>query len=151
MRSVVRIGCAHCVAAAEVIAAGEVHEGLLMHRALELAPALMKDLYVDLLKGARTVPRLVRILAGFESYLETHAETRLRPILHYLRKAGRLVPLSELSDYFAHSPLYPWHLEAACEWLERKGRVGKFSAPFGLTRLSRIEVEEPAYICESAS
>src|SRR5262245_62481544 len=30
------IGGAHCIAAAEVIAAGEVHEGLAIHRALEL-------------------------------------------------------------------------------------------------------------------
>src|SRR5215471_14899494 len=40
------LGCAHCVAAAEVIAAGEVHEGLMIHRALQLAPAVMKNLYV---------------------------------------------------------------------------------------------------------
>jgi uncharacterized protein len=142
------IGCAHCVAAAEVIVAGEVHEGIMIHRALELAPELMKELYLDLLKGARTAARLGKILAGFEGYLEKHAETRLAPVLRYLRKAARLVPLSELSDHFAHSQLFPWHLESACEWLERKGRVGKFSAPFGLTKLSRVEVEEPAYLCE---
>ncbi len=145
------IGCAHCLAAAEVIAAGEVHEGIMIHRAMELAPALMEELYVDLLKGARTAPRLGKILGGFEAYLEKHAETRLRPVLHYLRKAGRLVPLTELSDQFAHSALYPWHLESACEWLERKGRIGKFSAPFGLTKLSRVEVEEPAYVWEEGS
>ena len=44
--------------------------------------------------------------------------------------------------------LYPWHLEAACEWLEGKKRIGKFSAPFGLTKMSRVEVEEPAYLCD---
>jgi hypothetical protein len=142
------IGCAHCVAAAEVIAAGEVHEGIMIHRAMQLAPALMKQLYVDLLKGAHTRPRLKKVLDGFEAYLEKHAEKRLGPVLRYLRKARRLVPLSELSDHFAHSQLFPWHLESACEWLEEKGRIGKFSAPFGLTKLSRVEVEEPAYICE---
>ncbi len=142
------LGCAHSVAAAEVIASGEVHEGIMIHRAMELAPKLMDELYVNLLKGPRTAPRLSRILAGFEKYLENHAERRLRPVLQYLQKAKRLVPLSELSDHFAHSQLFPWHLESACEWLERKGRVGKFSAPFGLTKLSRVEVEEPAYLYE---
>lgn len=142
------IGCAHCVAAAEVIAAGEVHEGIMIHRAMELAPALMEKLYVDPRKGARTAKRLGRILREYETYLEAHAEVRLGPVLHYLRKVRRLVPLSELSDVFAHSALYPWHLESACEWLERKGRIGKFSAPFGLTKLSRVEVEEPAYLWE---
>lgn len=139
---------AHCVAAAEVIAAGEVHEGLLINRALQLAPAVMQELYVDLLKGPRTGPRLGKKLAGLEAYLEKHAETRLQPVLRYLKKEKRLVPLSELSDYFAHSQLFPWHLESACEWLEEKERIGKFSAPFALTKLSRVEVEEPAYLNE---
>ncbi len=142
------IGGAHCVAAAEVIAAGEVHEGLVIHRALELAPDLMREVYLDLLAAPRTPEHLEQRLAGLDGYLERHAETRLRPVLAYLRKAKRLVPLSELADHFAHSQLYPWHLESACEWLERKGRIGKFSAPFGLTKLSRVEVEEPAYLCE---
>ena len=144
------LGCAHCVAAAEVIVAGEVHEGLMMNRALQLAPAVMKDLYVDLLKGSRTAPRLKKKLAGFEAYLEKRAAVRLQPVLRYLKKEKRLVPLSELSDYFAHSQLFPWHLESACEWLEEKGRLGKFSAPFALTKLSRIEFEEPAYLSEEA-
>jgi hypothetical protein len=142
------LSCAHCVAAAEVIAAGEPYEGLMIHRALELAPALMEDLYVNLLKGPRKATSLKKKLAGFEAYLEKYAEVRLQPALRYLKKEKRLVPLSELSDYFAHSQLFPWHLESACEWLEERGRIGKFSAPFGLTRLSRVEVEEPAYLWE---
>lgn len=142
--------CAHSVAAAEVIAAGEVHEGLMLQRALQLAPAVMKNLYVDLLKGARTRTKLGKKLAAFEAYLEARAEVRLQPVLRYLKKAKRLVPLSELSDYFAHSELFPWHVESACEWLEEKQFIGKFSAPFALTKLSRIEVEEPAYLWPEA-
>jgi hypothetical protein len=144
------LGGAHCIAAAEVIASGEVCEGLLIHRGLELAPALMGEVYSDLLTGPRTAAYLGRILSRLEAYLEEHAEARLQPVLRYLRKEKRLVPLSELADHFAHSQLYPWHLESVCEWLERKGRLGKFSAPFGLTKLSRVEVEEPAYLCEEA-
>jgi hypothetical protein len=144
------IGCAHCVAAAEVIASGEVHEGIMIHRAMQLSPDVMERLYVDLMKGPRTPAHLEKMFAGFGEYLETNAEKRLQPVLQFLRKAKRLVPLSEISDHFAHSQLFPWHLEAACEWLERKGLVGKFSAPFGLTKLSRVEVEEPAYLIDEA-
>lgn len=140
------LGCAHCVAAAEVIAAGEVHEGLTINRALQLAPAVMQDLYLDLLKTSRTGPKLAKKLAGFEAYMEKHADVRLQPVLRYLKKEKRLVPLSELSDYFAHSQLFPWHLESACEWLDQRQRIGKFSAPFALTKLSRVETEEPAYL-----
>lgn len=142
------LGCAHCVAAAEVIVSGEVHEGLAIHRAIELVPDLMKDLYVDLLGGSRTKQTLSKKLKAFDAYLEKHAEARLRPVLRYLRKEKRLVPLSELADHFAHSQLFPWHIESACEWLEERGKLDKLSAPFGLTKLSRVEVEEPAYLCD---
>ena len=143
------IVCAHCVAAAEVIASGEVHEGLIIPRAITLVPDLMEDLYLDLLKGTRSRTRLDRKLKAFDHYLEKHAEARLQPILRFLRKEYRLIPLSELADHFAHSQLFPWHLESACEWLEQKGRLQKLSSPFGLTKMSRVEVEEPAYICDS--
>jgi hypothetical protein len=142
------IGGAHSVAAAEVIASGEVHEGLVIHRALMLAPALMRQIYLDLLSAPRTEANLSKSIAALDKYLEKNAETRLRPVLRYLRKEKRLVPLSELADHFAHSQLYPWHLESACEWLEQKKRITKFSAPFGITKMSRVEVEEPAYLCE---
>jgi uncharacterized protein len=142
------LGCAHSVAAAEVIVSGEVHEGLVIHRALQLAPALMREVYTDVLSAPRTPQRLGKTLAAFDAYLEKHAETRLGPVLRYLRKEKRLIPLSELSDHFAYSQLYPWHLESACEWLERKGRIEKLSAPFGLTKMSRVETEEPAYLCD---
>src|SRR5262249_47449214 len=72
------LGSAHCVAAAEVIVAGEVHEELLIHRALQLVPAVMKGLYLDLLKGARTGSRLGKKLADFEAYLQKHGEVRLQ-------------------------------------------------------------------------
>ena len=97
----------------------------------------------------RTAPRLTKKLKAFNDYLEKHADTRLLPVLRYLRKEKRLVPLTELADFFAHSQLFPWHLESACEWLEEKGRIEKLSAPFGLTKLSRVEVEEPAYVAHS--
>jgi hypothetical protein len=108
----------------------------------------MREVYLNLLAAPRTAVSLGRVLAVLDRYLDEHAEGRLRPVLSYLRKEKRLVPLSELADHFAHSQLFPWHLESACEWLERKGRIGKFSAPFGLTKLSRVEVEEPAYLCD---
>jgi hypothetical protein len=139
---------AHCVAAAELIAFGEVHEGLVIHRALQLAPDLMREIYLEPLAAPRTAESLGKTVAALDGYLEKHAEERLRPVLRYLRKEKRLIPLTELADHFAHSQLYPWHLESACEWLERKGKLTKLSAPFGLTRTSRVEVEEPAYHCD---
>ena len=84
---------------------------------------------------------LTEALTGATLTVE-EAETQL---LDYLKKQDRVVPLSEMSDHFAFSQLRPWHLESACEWLERKGLLEKVSAPFKLTKRSLRRVEEPAY------
>ena len=55
---------------------------------------------------------------------------------------------SEIGDDFAFSQVHPWHLESACEWLERKGVLQKVSAPFKLTKRSQEQVEEPAYFLD---
>jgi hypothetical protein len=73
----------------------------------------------------------------------------LRPLLAFLKKQNRVVPLSEISDNFAYSQIHPWHVESACEWLEKKGRLQKLSAPFKLTRRSLERVEEPAYLLDA--
>jgi hypothetical protein len=75
-----------------------------------------------------------------------HHKAHLKPLLSYLKKENRLVPLSEISDHFAFSQIHPGHLASACEWLERKGRLEKLSAPFKLTKRSLEQVEEPAYL-----
>ena len=93
--------------------------------------------------------RMRRVLSAaldaIDGYLGKHYEAHLRPLLGYLKKQSRVVPLSEIGDHFAFSQLRPWHLEAACEWLERKGVLQKLSAPFKLTKRSLQQVEEPAY------
>jgi hypothetical protein len=73
----------------------------------------------------------------------------LKPLLSHLKKENRGVPLSEMSDRFAFTQLHPGHLEAACEWLVRKGRLQKLSVPFKLTKRSLEMVEEPAYFLDS--
>ena len=87
-------------------------------------------------------------LDAIDGYLDKHYRAHLKPLLAYLKKENRLVPLSEMSDHFAFSQLYPWHLESACEWLERRGLLQKLSAPFKLTKRSTEQVEEPAYLLD---
>ena len=89
---------------------------------------------------------LVAALDAIDGYLETHYRAHLRPLLDFLKKRNEMTPLSEISDEFAFSQLYPWHFEAACEWLGKRGRLQKFSAPFKLTKKSTERVEEPAYL-----
>jgi hypothetical protein len=136
---------AHSVAHTEIIRRGEVWEGDVIYRAIEGDRALFQAIYLDVLANPKDKRVLSAALDAVDGYLAAHHEAHLKPLLAFLKKEKRVLPLSEISDHFAFSQLYSWHLESACEWLEEKGLLQKLSAPFKLTRRSLERVEEPAY------
>ena len=136
---------AHSVAHTEVIRQGEVREGEPIYWAMESEPELFQTIYLDVLAKRKNKKVLLAALDAIDDYVMEHCEQHLRPLLRYLQKQNRVVPLSEISDHFAYSQLYPWHLVSACEWLERHAMLEKLSAPFKLTKRSTEEIEEPAY------
>ncbi len=140
------LGAAHSVAHTEIIRRGQICEQDVIYRAIEGDPQLFQTIYLDVLARRKNRRVLQAALAAIEDYLDKHYPAHLKPLLDYLKKQNRLVPLSEISDHFAYSQLHPEHLEAACEWLEDKGRLEKVSAPFKLTKRSQQQVEEPAYM-----
>jgi hypothetical protein len=142
------INAAHSIAHTEIIRLGEICEQDIIYRAMDGAPKLFKTIYLNVLAKRKNRKILVNALEAIEEYLEEHYEAHLKPLIAYLKKESRVVPLSEIGDHFAFSQLHPWHLESACEWLERKGRLQKVSAPFKLTRRSQERVEEPAYFLD---
>jgi len=142
------INAAHSIAHTEIIRLGEICEQDIIYRAMDGAPKLFKTIYLDVLAKRKNRKVLSAAIEAIEKYLEEHYEAHLKPLLAYLKKQSRVVPLSEISDYFAFSQLHPFHLESACEWLERKGRLQKVSAPFKLTKRSTDRVEEPAYFLD---
>lgn len=136
---------AHSMAAMEVVRSGKVYEHEPIYRAIELHPELFQTVYVDVLaKKSKKVMHAA--LKALDEYLQQHWKSNLKPLIHFLKKHGGSVPLTELGEHFAFSQLHPWHLESACEWLEEQGLVEKLSAPFKLTKKSRVDVEEPAYM-----
>ena len=139
----------HSVAYTEIIRIGQVWEQDAIYKALEVNPELFQCIYLDVLANRTSRQTLESALARIDTYLDQHHQTHLKPLLQFLKKDGRAVPLSEISDSFAFSSIYPWHLESACEWLERKGKLQKLSAPFKLTKRSHEPVEEPAYFLDS--
>jgi hypothetical protein len=142
------LGAAHSVAHTEIIRLGQVWEQDVIYRAMEENPALFKTIYLDVLSKPKSRRVLSKALDAIDAYLHKRYQAHLRPLLSYLKKQNRVVPLSEISDQFAFSQLHPWHLESACEWLERKGVLQKLSAPFKLTKRSLERVEEPAYFLD---
>jgi len=142
------LGAAHSVAHTEIIRQGRIWEQDVIYRAVEGNPALFRTIYLDVLAKRKNRRVLEKALDAIDGYLDKHYQAHLKPLLDYLKKENRVVPLSEMSDHFAFSQLHPWHLESACEWLERKGRLQKLSAPFKLTKRSLKRVEEPAYFLD---
>jgi uncharacterized protein len=127
----------------------EVWEDDVIYRAIEGAPELFKTIYLDVLAKPKNRRALSAALDAIDAYLEEHYPAHLKPLLDYLKKQNRVVPLSEISDHFAFSQLHPGHLAAACEWLEHKKLLEKVSAPFKLTKRSLERVEEPAYFLDA--
>jgi hypothetical protein len=142
------LGAAHSVAHTEIIRQGQVWEQDVIYRAMEIDPILFQSIYLDVLAKRKNRRVLTTALDAIDGYLDKHYRAHLKPLLDYLKKKSRVVPLSEMSDHFAFSQLFPWHLESACEWLERKGWLQKVSAPFKLTKRSQERVEEPAYFLD---
>lgn len=139
------LGAAHSIAYTEIIRQGEVWEQDVIYRAIEGNPELFQVIYLDVLSKRKSRKVLATALDAIDVYLDQHYQAHLKPLLSFLKKEKRVVPLSEISDHFAYSAVYPGHLESACEWLQRKGRLEKLSAPFKLTKRSHEQVEEPAY------
>ncbi len=140
------IWAAHAIAALEIVAHGEVCEHEIIYRAMELKPDLFQTIYTDVIARRPVKKTLQTALDAVRAYLDEHAEAFLKPVLHYLKKRQDVVPLSEISEHFAFTQIYPWHLESACEWLEERGLIEKHASPFKLTKKSRVDVEEPAYL-----
>lgn len=136
---------AHSIAHTEIIRWGKVWEDLVIYKAMELNPELFQVIYTDVLAKRKNRTVLRTAADAIDGYLGKHFKAHLKPLLTFLKKEDRVVPLSEIGDHFAFSQVYPWHIEAACEWLERRGELEKLSAPFKLTKRSQDEVEEPAY------
>ncbi len=140
---------AYSLAALEIILMGEVYEEEIIYKAIEQNPELFQIVYLDVITKRKTKKLFRTALERIDQYLDEHGEKYLQPMLKFLKKEQRVVPLSELSDQFAFTQLYPWHLESACEWLQRKGRLEKLATPFKLTTKSRVDVEEPAYFYDA--
>lgn len=139
------LSAAQSVAHTEIIRRGQICEQDVIYRAIEGDRPLFQTIYLDVLSKRKNRGVLTAALDAIDGYLSRHYQVHLKPLIGYLKKENRVVPLSEISEHFAFSQLYPWHLESACEWLEEKGLLEKLSAPFKLTKRSLRQVEEPAY------
>lgn len=139
------IWTAHAISAMEQIAAGKVLEEDTIYWAIEQNPELFEVLYLNVISKKPGKKHLKAAIDAAAEYLDQHTQPGLKPVIQYLKKQKCVVPLSEMSEHFAYTQVYPGHLEESCDWLEECGLLEKVSTPFKLTKKSRVDVEEPAY------
>lgn len=143
------LSCAHAMACLEIIRQGEIYEDVIIEKALRDQPELFEPVYQRIINRKPSKALLRDATNVIDHYLQQHGLQFFSPVLSYLAKTQRVTPLSEISDYFAYTQLYPWHLESACEWLSKEGHIDTHATPFHLTKRSLTEVEEPAYFLDA--
>ena len=137
---------AHALAAVHIVHAGEICETPVIHRALALNPGLFKQVYTNVLTTGPDEGAIREAINAGVKWLSDHGKGFMEPITRYLKQQPRVIGISEIANQFAFSQLYPWHIEAACEWLAEEGELEKLATEMPLTKKSRIHLEEPAYM-----
>ncbi|MBS0207050.1 MAG: hypothetical protein JSS49_29590 [Planctomycetes bacterium] len=100
------LGAAHSLAYTEIIRMGEIWEEDVIYKAMKADPDLFQVIYLDVLAGRKKPKVLAAALERIEQYLDDHCQAHLKPLLSYLKKQNRVVPLSEISDHFAYSEVH---------------------------------------------
>ena len=132
----------------EVILNDEVPSREVIQPALEYNPAFFRVTYSDLINCEKDEAVLQNTLDAIHVYLD---EKRFifQPILDFLAKADGPRSTTELNSYF-QKKVGDYRLDAAYEWLARKGIIQQVSTPVKLTLKSQVEVEEAAYYYDRA-
>lgn len=136
---------AESLAMVEVLLHGKVARREVMDQALDLNPTLFDALYTSLVRGRVTTKALAARVALIEDYLTERIPELFGPIVDYLVEAGDVRTASEVHDHLER------HWQAgealgAVEWLAKKGVVEMTTVPMRMTRSSKADVEEMAFV-----
>jgi hypothetical protein len=133
------------LAQVEVIGAGLLADREVLPQALTLNPSFFAIVYTNLLNGRKTTKDVKAALAAVDAYVAERAPALFAPILDHLREAGEARSATEIEDYCKRH----FGIEGAttaCEYLADQGLIGKVSIATRLTRLSRVDVQELAFV-----
>ena len=133
------------LAQVEVIGAGLLADREVLPQALKLNPSFFAVVYTDLLNGRKTAKGVQAALDAVDAYVAERAPMLFSPILDHLREAGEARSATEIEDYCKRH----FGIETAttaCEYLAEQGLIGKVSIATRLTRLSKVDVQELAFV-----
>jgi predicted nucleotidyltransferase len=138
------LGAATSLARMELISRRQIADREVLPQALALNPSFFARVYTDLLNGPKRAADIEAALAAIDEYLEARTDAVFGPVIDYLRDAGEARSASEIENHFTRT----FNISGttiACEYLARRGLIGKASTPVRLTRNSNIDVQELAF------
>ena len=127
----------------EVILNDEVPSREVIQPALEYNPDFFRATYSDLINREKNEAVIQNALDTIHAYLDEKLFI-FQPILDFLAEADGPRSTTELNSYF-QKKIGENRLDAAYEWLARKGIIQQVSTPVKLTLKSQVEMEEAAY------
>ena len=127
----------------EVILNDEVPSREVIQPALEYNPDFFHVTYSDLINREKNEAVIQNTLDTINAYLDDKLFI-FQPILDFLADADGPRSTTELNSYF-QKKISENRLDAAYEWLVRKGVIQRVSTPVKLTLKSQVEIEETAY------
>ena len=127
----------------EVILNDEVPSREVIQPALEYNPDFFRVTYSDLINCEKNEEVIQNVLDTIHAYLDEKLFI-FQPILDFLAQADGPRSTTELNGYF-QKKISENRLDAAYEWLARKGVIQQVSTPVKLTLKSQVEMEEAAY------
>ncbi len=127
----------------EVLLNDEVPSREVIQPALEYNPEFFRITYSDLINCEKNEAVIQNALNTINAYLDEKLFI-FQPILDFLAEANGPRSTTELNSYF-QKKIGENRLDAAYEWLARKGIIQQVSTPVKLTLKSQVEMEEAAY------
>ena len=127
----------------EVILNDEVPSREVIQPALEYNPDFFRVTYSDLINREKDEAVIQNALDTINAYLDEKLFI-FQPILDFLAEADGPRSTTELNSYF-QKKIGENRLDAAYEWLARKGIIQQVSTPVKLALKSQVEMEEAAY------
>lgn len=130
-----------CITAADMVLLinGEEPTRESILRAIELNPALMKEVYVIPSTTAMTVEDIRHTLKVLDLFLMEHVKTWSKPLLKFMED-GEVKKISEFIKYFRTE-----NLSVPLAYLASKGIIERVTLPSRVFKHSKLTIEEVAY------
>ena len=119
-----------------------------VEQAMELEPALFKNIFTDVILEKTDKAQVERIIASIREYLQKETPTIFKPILDYLREEGTFRSATDIARHLNDRRASDWWYILVLglgDWLTEQGYLQRVPCPAHLTSRSRGKVNEVGF------